>query len=318
MARHSADENDVSPRDFSARAAWLSFVGGLTQDQIAKELGISRQRVQRLIARASAEGLIRVRINHPIARCLELERSLKSRFDLEGAWVSPSTGSSTSQLEGLATFAAPVLERFFLSEDNRTYAVGTGRTISAVVEQMQPVNGARHKLAALNGNIFQDGSATAYEVIVLLAKKTSAPQYPLGIPVIARTPQERDLYLSLPHVRATRALAESAETAVVGLGQIGEDAPLYVDGYISAEELADLQAAGAAGEIAGYVFDANGQYLDHPVNTRNMGVCVPVNGMQVCCIVAGLAKLNALRAALKGGLISHLVTDEATAKALNS
>jgi len=40
--------------------------------------------------------------------------------------------------------------------------------------------------------------------------------------------------------------------------------------------------------------------------------------MQVCCIVAGLAKLNALRAALKGGLISHLVTDEATAKALDS
>lgn len=318
MDRHNVDEKDVSPRDYAARAAWLSFVGGYTQDQIAAELGISRQRAQRLIARASAEGLIRIRINHPIAACLELERKLKARFELDGALVSPSIGAANSPLEGLATFAAPFLERLFQAPDARTFAVGTGRTISAVVEHMQPVDGSHHKLVALNGNIFQDGSATAYEVIVRLSEKTSAQQYPLGIPVIARTQGEWELYMALPHVKATRALAEAADTAVVGLGQMGDDAPLFVDGYITADELVELQAAGAAGEIVGYVFDANGQYLDHPVSNRNMGVRVPVNGMKVCCIVTGPTKLVALRAALKGGLISQLVTDEATAKSLIS
>lgn len=316
MARLSDDDSDVSPRDLSVRAAWLSLVGGLTQDQIAKDLGISRQRVQRLIARAHADGLVRVRLNHPVSECLELERDLKARFNLQAAWVSPNSGNVADPLTGLGAFAAPVLERLFQAQDNVTYALGTGRTLSAVVEQMQPVDGAAHKLVALNGNVFQDGSATAFEVIVRLAEKTSAPQFPLGIPVIAKSPDEWAQYMALPHVKATKALAEAAEFAIVGIGQIGPDAPLFLDGYISATELAELQAAGAAGEIAGHVYDENGAYIDHPVNARNMGVRVPVNGMQVCCIVAGRAKVPALRAALKGGLISQLITDEMTAKAI--
>ena len=112
----NVDDTDISPRDLAARAAWLSFVGGLTQDQIAQELGISRQRAQRLVARASSEGLIRVRIEHPIAECLELERALKSRFGLTSAWVSPGLGAGGDPLQGLAPFVAPVLERLFASE----------------------------------------------------------------------------------------------------------------------------------------------------------------------------------------------------------
>ena len=42
MAKQTTEaDNELSPRDLAARAAWLSFVGGLTQDQIAAELGIS-------------------------------------------------------------------------------------------------------------------------------------------------------------------------------------------------------------------------------------------------------------------------------------
>ena len=44
--------------DEAARAGWLYYVGGMTQDQIANELGVSRQRAQRLVSRAMAEGLV--------------------------------------------------------------------------------------------------------------------------------------------------------------------------------------------------------------------------------------------------------------------
>lgn len=318
MAARKDDDRDVSPRDDAARAAWMSFVGGLTQDQIAQELGISRQRAQRLVARATAEGLVRVRIAHPIATCLELERRLKQRFGLEAAWVSPSSGGSAEALEGLASFAAPVLERIFRAEAPRTIAVGTGRTLRAVVEHVEKLDGAHHKLVALNGNVAPDGSATAYEVIVRLAEKLNAPQYPLAIPVVARTREEYALYLSMPHVKASRELAIAADIAIVGLGQIADDAPLYVDGFITAEELASLRAAGAAGEMAGHVFDAEGRYLDHPVNERIMGVRASVSHNPVCCIAAGASKHRALKGALHGGLFSQLITDETTAQVLLS
>lgn len=304
-----------SPRDLAARAAWLSFVGGLTQDQIAAELGISRQRVQRLVARAAAEGLIRVRIDHPIAACLELERALKARFGLESAWVAPDTGSGDPQA-GLAAFAAPVIERIFLSERVRSIAVGTGRTLRSVVEQMQSIDGSRHKLVSLIGNVAPDGSASFYEVIMRLAEKTNAPHYQMSIPVVARSPEELDLFRSLPHVEATRRLASAADLAIVGIGQMGRDAPLLVDGFISPEEQAELEAAGAAGEILGNIFDRNGVYLDHPINRRIVGVRVPVGPMAVLCIAAGASKLQPLRAALAGKLMTSLVTDESTARNL--
>ena len=62
----SNDPTEPSLHDEAARAGWLYYVGGLTQDQIASELGVSRQRAQRLVSRAMAEGLIHVRLNHRI------------------------------------------------------------------------------------------------------------------------------------------------------------------------------------------------------------------------------------------------------------
>ena len=37
-------ESEPSQSDDAARAGWLYYVAGMTQDQIAKELGVSRQR----------------------------------------------------------------------------------------------------------------------------------------------------------------------------------------------------------------------------------------------------------------------------------
>jgi len=317
MGQRNAAEPENNPRDLAARAAWLSFVGGLTQDQIAAELGISRQRAQRLVARAAAEGLVRVRIDHPVAACLELERDLRRRYGLTLVRVAPDAGGG-DPLAALAPVAAPELERLFQQEQPMTMALGTGRSLRLSVEHMQSLDGARHRLVSLLGNVAPDGSASLYEVIIRLAEKTGAPHYPMAIPVVAASAEELALYRGLPHVRAARELALAADIAVVGIGQMGLDAPLLVDGFISGEQHAALAGAGAVGELAGHAFDAEGRFVDHPVNQRIVGVRVPVGRMPVFCLGAGPAKLPALRAALRGGLIQQLVTDERTARALLS
>ncbi|MBT9382889.1 sugar-binding transcriptional regulator [Pseudooceanicola sp. CBS1P-1] len=316
MATLPPEDRDASARDLAARAAWLSFVGGLTQDQIATELGISRQRAQRLVARAGQEGLIRVRIEHPIAACLELERALKARFGLAQAWVSPSLGDGADPMQGLARFTAPVLERMFATEPGRTFALGTGRTLRMVVDQMSPLEGAHNRLVSLIGNVAPDGSASFFEVIMRFAEITGAKHYPMSIPVAARNREELELFRSLPHVRAARDLAQSADLAIVGIGQMSDNAPLHVDGFLSAEELADLQAAGAVGEICGHVYDSEGRYLDHPINQRVTGVQVPTGDMPVYAVACGATKMPGLRAALKGHLLHGLFVDELSARAL--
>ena len=316
MARPVTEDSGATRRDQAARAAWLYYVGGMTQDQIAQELGISRQRAQRLVAMAGSEGLIRVRIDHPIGECLELERALRDRFGLKLARVAPGLGGGQDPLRALAPFAAPEVERIFSAPEPQLVALGTGRTLRAVIEQMQPVDGGRHRVVSLIGNVSPDGSASFYEVIMRVADKTGAPHYPMAVPVMARDPEELAVFRGLPHVRNTFALAQTADLALVGIGQMDEGAPLRADGFITAEQHAALRDAGAAGEICSHIFDAEGRYLDHPINALMVGQRLPVAGAMTLCLGAGASKVRPLRAALKGRLIDGLITDETTAAAL--
>lgn len=91
-------ESEPTPLDDAARAGWLYYVAGLTQDQIARELGTSRQRAQRLVSRAISERLIHVRLEHRVSGCLHLEAALIRRFGLKLARVAPSLGSEVDPL----------------------------------------------------------------------------------------------------------------------------------------------------------------------------------------------------------------------------
>src|SRR5260370_36072918 len=84
-----ADDEDVR-LDEAARAGWIYCVAGNTQDEIARKLGISRQAAQRLVSLAISERLIKVRLDHPIARCIELAAALKLRYDPRFCEVAPT------------------------------------------------------------------------------------------------------------------------------------------------------------------------------------------------------------------------------------
>ncbi len=140
---------EPSQSDDAARAGWLYYVGGMTQDQIARELGVSRQRAQRLVSRAMAEGLIHVRIEHPIAACLELEQALTDRFGLIRARVSPGLGPGADAVRAIAPAAAQELERFLAMPDPLVIALGTGRALRGMVDAMTTMDAPQHSLVSM-------------------------------------------------------------------------------------------------------------------------------------------------------------------------
>ncbi|OYZ39294.1 MAG: hypothetical protein B7Y31_08205 [Novosphingobium sp. 16-62-11] len=98
---------------------------------------------------------------------------------------------------------------------------------------------------------------------------------------------------------------------------MSDDAPLLADGFVSRDELQAMQAAGAVGEVAGWVFDSNGRYLDLGTNQRTGGVRVAQDlDRPAIGIAAGASKVPAIHAALNSRIINGLVTDEASARAL--
>lgn len=312
-------ESEPSQSDDAARAGWLYYVAGMTQDQIARELGVSRQRAQRLVSRAMAEGLVHVRIEHPIAACLELEQALVESFGLLRARVAPGLGAGADAVRAIAPAAAQELERFLAMTDPLVIALGTGRALRGMVDAMAALDAPHHRLVSMIGNIAPDGSASFFDVIMRIADKVRAPHYPMPMPVIASSRAEFEAFTALGPIRQVRHLAERADVIFVGVGQMGDDAPLLADGFITRAELTALQRHGAVGEIAGWVFDSEGTYLESPDDTRLGGVrVVPGLARPAIGVAAGASKVGAIRAALKAGILNGIVTDEMTARAILS
>lgn len=309
-------EPDTSADDQAARAAWLYYVGGLTQDQIASEMGVSRQRAQRLVSRAVASGLIHVRLNHHLASCLALESALRERFNLVICRVVPGLGPDRDPVRAIAPAAAAEMERVLREPRPRVIALGTGRALRGMIEALGTIEAPQHRLVSLIGNIAPDGSASYYDVIMRLAEKVHAPHYPMPVPVISETSREKEQFLALGPVRKVRELAGAADAAFVGVGQMSQDAPLLTDGFLKPSELIEVQQAGAVGEVVGRIFDVNGRYMDLPINERLGSLHAPATrpDRPVIGVAAGPSKIPAIAAALRGGLLNGLVSDEPTAR----
>jgi DNA-binding transcriptional regulator LsrR (DeoR family) len=312
-----ASDNERSRLDDAARAGWLYYIAGNTQDEIAKKLKVSRATAQRLVSLCLSERLITFRLEHPIAACMELAARLRDKFALDTCEVVPTNPVSPNAVAGVAERAAALLESTLRSEKPMIVAIGTGRTMRAAVEQIPPMDCPNHQVVSLVGNISPDGSASFFDTLARLADLTKARHYPMPLPVLLASGAERQQLLKVGPVSRVRALAEKADLRLVGIGQMDQTAPLYVDGFVTHDELLEMLRLGAVGEVTAWVIDAEGHVIDNGTNRRLTSVPLPVPAKTLTVGAAvGRSKLPAIRGALLGRVINGLITDEATAQAL--
>ncbi|MCC6867892.1 MAG: sugar-binding transcriptional regulator [Burkholderiales bacterium] len=303
--------------DQAARAGWLYYIAGKTQDDIARTLNVSRPTAQRLVSLCRAEGLITFRINHSISECMNLAAALRERHGLVHCDVVPSDDSGETSAAGVAEATAIVIERMLHETGPLVIALGTGRSMRAAVARVAPTPRPLHRIVSLVGTISPDGSASRFNAPAHLAELTGAQHFPLPLPMHAPTVAQRDPLLALDAVRRVFAMAQRADAWFSGLSQFDEHGALYRDGFVSRDELLELIRLGAVGENLGWAFDAEGRILAEGPNARITSV-PPSPGVDRprICVAQGPEKVAALHAALKGRIVNGLVTDEATARAL--
>ena len=315
MARKPEPEKERL--DAAARAGWLYYIAGNTQDEIARKLGVSRQTAQRLVSLAVTERLIKMRFDHPMGRCLQLSERLKQTYEIDSCEVVPSDPTSTSETLGIVEAASVEMERFLVSQHPVIIGLGTGRTLRAVSEQISPMETPQHKIVSLVGNIGPDGSATVFDVASRVGDRVGAPHYPMPFPVVAATVHERNMLLTQKSLRNVMDLAMQADVSFVGIGTVDETAALLRDGFVRSEELRAMVKAGAVGEIIGWSFDAKGQLIDGLVNDRVLSVPLEVPARRKMVGVAmAPGRFRAIKGALIGKLINGLITNELMAEQL--
>lgn len=315
MAKRSSVE--TRKLDDAARAGWMYYVAGKTQEEIAKKLNVSRQSAQRMVALSVSEGLIKVRLEHPIAKCMDLKVKLKKRFGLNFCRVVPSVDADPLSTLGLAQAGASVIELHLRSPEPTVLAMGTGRVLRACVDELSIMNCEQHQIVALLGNMASNGSASSYDVVMHMAEHIKAKHYPMPLPVLSLNKKDKEKLHNQHHIANNLKLAEQADVTFVGVGNLGLNSPLHQDGFVMAEEINDLQKQGAVGEIIGWIFDKNGSLLNCEVNERVASTPLIANPSKpVYAIAAGEEKVFAILGALRSKFITGLITNEYTAERL--
>ncbi|MEH2071236.1 MAG: sugar-binding transcriptional regulator [Nostoc sp.] len=323
LERRDASKAGLSLRtrklDLAAHAAWLYYIAGNTQEEIATKLNVSRQAAQRLVALAVSEKLIKFRLDHPLSECIALAESLRHKFDLSLCEVVPTDASSGDILNGIGVCAATHLEAYLIAKTPTILAFSSGRTLRAMVEQIPSMNQPQHKIVSIMGNMSHCGRAGRHEVVMHLSDRVGSQAYPVPTPVVATSIEERELLQTQRSFITVKAFAEQAKATFVGISHIAWNAPLHQDGFINDDEVAELIDLGAVGEIAGWAYNRYGVLLHKGTNSRVASVTLEQPAHRLIIGVAGgVKKAEAILAALHGKLITGLITDEAAAQVILS
>jgi DNA-binding transcriptional regulator LsrR (DeoR family) len=311
------DTSSQWPEQLAVRAAWCYYVLGLTQQDIAGRLGITRVRVNRLLSEARRRGIVRISITSELAENVELEERLKAAFGLAGAQVVLAGGGQLSLDEVLGIAAAEGLAGRF--ESGWTIGVGWGITLRAFADAMPERTVPGASVVATLGSLTRRSSIDAFEAATVVARRLNAECFYMPGPLICDSEEGRNTLLAQPLAREVLERARSADIAVLSLGGL-DSATIRRVGLVTDEEFADVVAAGAIGNFVGHYIDRNAEVVDHPLNRRVFGIrpnelrAIPRRIM----VSGGPTKVPALRAILGAGLVTELVTDQESARELLS
>ena len=306
-----------SDESLAVRAAWLHYIGGFTQAAVAKRLGIPSVKAHRLIARAVAEGVVKVSIDGVIAECANLEVELSTRYGLTYCEVAPDIDDDTLALTTLGHAGADFLRREIERGEAPVIGLGHGRTLSAAVHHLPRVATTGVKFVSLLGGLTRNYAANPYDVMHRVAEKTGTQAYVMPVPFFANTAEDREVLLSQRGVNEVFQLAKGASLKVVGIGTVDRQAHLVKTGMLQPEEMEDISARGGVGEVLGHFFDRKGRMLETSVTARTLSASFSDDGKdRIVAIAGGKVKAASIRAVLHSHRIQGLITDESTAREL--
>lgn len=302
------------------RVARMYYERGMRQAEIAAELHLSSAKVSRLLKRAAQEGMVRTTVVLPPTVHTDVEFALEEAFGLAEAVVVETGGSDDAVLPALGAAAAVYLEST-LSGEPVVGISSWSSSLLAAMTAMQPTNGYRLEevVQMVGGHGTHDVELKSSQLIGRFARLTGARAYLVPAPGLLGSAEAARRLLADPAVEAVVRRWDEISVALVGIGGIDPSPLIQQSGNaLPPEELRQLKAAGAVGDVCLRYFDVDGRHVDSEVDARIVGI-EPEQLLAIprrIGVAGGMRKLEAIRAALRGGWVSVLVTDIAVARAL--
>ena len=282
------------------RIAKLYYEYNYTHQQIADLLGWNRVKVTRALAEAKQQGIVRITVLSDDPIFVDEERALCDRYGLDHAWVAPpAVGDRASDMQ---------------------IAVGVSETLAAIAGAVKPSEmRPSTTFVPLQGtNPGLVTPPTPSNIAAAFAAAYGGRAHALAAPVFTGSTEMLRVLRGDPSVREAFATALSSDVALVGIGGTADRSSIILRADLTEEDAEELRQAGAVGDINARFFDAEGR----PVETdrTSLVLCPALSEFRRIPVrvaaAAGISKIDAIRGALKGGLVTSLITDELTARQL--
>jgi len=298
------------------RAAWLYYIEGMTQSEVAKSLGVNRIMITRLLSEARRRGEVVIRIKSDLAPLTEMQARLERRFGLSRAIVAPFSDPQGDPTRVIAAAAGAYLGE--IMRPNITVGVGWGRTLHAMLPFVEgrALDGVR--VVSLLGGISQARRFNPAEFAWQFAELFQAEGFLVTAPAIVDSPRTKHALLEQCGLEQVFQMAETCDVALLSCGGISTLTTSYRLGHVSEAERQSMIDAGAVGDILYNFLDRDGRPIDHPVNARaiSMPLARLARVTNKVLISGGAEKIEVLRATLHSLRPSTFITDERSAAAL--
>ena len=300
------------------RISKLYYECNMGQVQIAEKEGVSKSTVSRLLKMGKDLGLIEVRIKEPALMYTDLENELTSRFPVKRVTIVPvMVDNPQITLNDVCSALIADLPRYI--GDHTTLSIAWGTTLESLSRMLPKLHRRGVSVLQLTGGYSRLAHETsALSILQKFAASVDGDAYVIPAPAIVDTADIAQAIKKDSQIQNIMQMAQSCQTAIYSAGAFGRPSVIFEMGIIDDVQYAKMAADGCIGDCCGHFLNADGGLFDEDLDRRVVGVALDTIRQipNRLLIASDPRKGKVLRAALKGGLASHLYADVKTAEAI--
>lgn len=300
------------------KTANLYYIEGLTQEQIAKKVGVSRPVISKQLQKAKEFGIVEVFIKDESLHTVELEKQLGDRFQLKDVVVVPTAiESSELSKKAIGQAAANYVSKNLKNVEK--IGISWGTTLASLVKEYPYERHEKIKVIPLVGGMgSQQVDIHANQLAYELAKKMHASCSYLYVPAVIESEELKDRLVNMNDVKSVLEEGRNVDIALVGIGNPYQNSILKEVGYLKEKDIEEFREIGAVGDISSRFIDSNGQPINHSINEKVIGITLDEikKARLVIGVAEGIRKKDSILGALNGNYLDVLIIDEATATAI--
>jgi deoxyribonucleoside regulator len=318
MATRISPASQTRDDAYLANIALLYYQEGLTQNDIATRLGVSRATIVNYLKESKERGIVDIRVNGQSLRSSLLSKELSARYrltDVYVAHVGPEAEANFS-LRQTARVAAMAFHDIVSPGD--VIGVAWGETVKQIADNLPLRRIAKTEVCQVIGSMESDRLLSAEDCAIQIANRIGARCHTLHAPAVLSSVQLAGSLREEPSIKTQLQRFSSLNVILTSVGGLSENTHVRSSGILDRNSLEELTQKGAVGFICSSFIKQDGSPLSFPIQDRMIAIQFKdiLRTPKRIMVASGQHKLKAVKAALDGGHVTHAVLDDQLALGL--